>query len=693
MNCDKEKRLSNTIRAKEIVRKLSLEEKVYLMGGNKSVQELFAGLIAGLEGAHYNDIPYEAGGIDKFNIPSMRFCDGPRGVVCGTGKATCFPVTMARGASFDKKLEKQIGEAMGKEVRAFGGNTFAGVCMNLAYNPGWGRSQETYGEDSFHIGEMAKNLAIGVQSQNVIACIKHFAFNQMEFSRFNVDITCSKRTEREVFLPHFNKLIESGTASVMSSYNKFNGKYCGHHNYLLNQVLKKEWDFDGFIMSDFIWGVKDTVEAANGGQNIEMCSTQFFGDNLIKAVKDNLVSESKIDDAALRIIRTLITFEEEYKKHGEISPSIIGCKEHVELALQSARESLTLIKNDNVLPFSEEKIKKIVVLGELGNTENIGDHGSSQVFPKYVVTPFRGIANIASKAEVIFNNAKDLDHAKELAKNADAVVFVVGCNSSDEGEYVAESSDDSYTKGIGGDRETLEIHDNEIELINTVGPVNKNSCAIIMGGNTILIEKWKASVSSIILAYYPGMEGGTAIGEVLMGKVNPSGKTPFIIPKSEKDLPSVNWHADKQFYEYYHGYAKLEKEKKTYSIPYGFGLSYTSFTYANPSFSIDKKNILISCSVKNVGKVRGSEIVQAYVGFSKSKIDRPLKKLFGFDRISLDPNEEKTVIITCPIKELAYFNEELNEMVVENMDYEVYVGSSCQNKDLEKGIITIGDKR
>jgi beta-glucosidase len=692
MICDKTKRLSNTERAKAIVAKLSLEEKVFLMGGNKSVEEIFADIMEGKEGAHYNDSPYDAGGIEEANIPAMKFCDGPRGVVCGVGKATCFPVTMARGASFDKELEKKIGSAIGKEVRAFKGNTFAGVCMNLPYNPGWGRSQETYGEDSFHIGEMARELALGVQDENVVACIKHYAFNQMEFARFNVSVTCSKRTEREVFLPHFKKLIDAGAASVMSSYNKYEGVHCGHSDYLLNQVLNNEWDFDGFVMSDFVWGVRDTVEAANGGQNIEMCSTQFFGDKLVKAVEDKLVPESKIDEAALRIVRTLITFEEAYNSQKPVDPSIIGCKEHVALALQSARESLTLIKNEEVLPFAKDKTKKIVVLGKLGNKENIGDHGSSQVYPSYVVTPFKGISEVAKNAEVIFNDGVDLQHAKELAQSADAVVFVVGYNFDDEGEFVSENETDGYTMSMGGDRLSLELHDDEIELLNSVGPVNKNSCAVVIGGNTIMTESWKNSVSSILLAYYPGMEGGTAIGEVLIGKVNPSGKTPFVIPMKEEDLPQVDWHADEQFYEYYHGYAKLDKEHKKCSTPYGFGLSYTTFAVSDAKFSADSNNINATCTVENTGEVDGTEVVQMYVGYSHSKLDRPVKTLKGFERVSLLAGEKKTVSISCPIEEIAYYNEELKEMVVENMEYEVFIGSSSAEEDLIEGQLTIKEK-
>ena len=220
MKCTKTNRLTFDGQAKDILKKLSLEQKVSLMSGNVSLEDM-------LNSAHYNDVPYEAGRLKEFGVEPVKFCDGPRGVVCGTGNATCFPVTMCRGASFDRELEKEIGHAIGKEVRAYGGNLFAGVCVNLPYNPGWGRSQETYGEESFHIGEMGKALTECVQEENVVACVKHFAFNQMEISRFKVDVNCDKRTEREVFFPHFKKIIDAGAGSVMSSYNLYNGEADG----------------------------------------------------------------------------------------------------------------------------------------------------------------------------------------------------------------------------------------------------------------------------------------------------------------------------------------------------------------------------------------------------------------------------------------------------------------------------------
>lgn len=688
MKCTKSKRLSYTRKAQEIVDSLTLEEKVSLMSGSMSLESMIENMRDDPENKHYNYIPYGAGGIEEHNIPPMLFCDGPRGVVCGNGKATCFPVSMLRGATFDTDLEERIGRAIGKEVRGFKGNLFGGVCINLPYNPGWGRSQETYGEESFHLGEMGAALTRGVQEEDVIACVKHYAFNSMEISRFKVNVECEKRTEREVYLPHFKKCVDNGAACIMSAYNLYQGIHCGHHDYLLNQVLKDEWDFDGFIMSDFGWGIRDTVEAAKGGQNMEMCDTQFFGEKLVKAVRDGLVPESKIDDSALRIIRTLIAFEEVYDK--DYDENVLGCREHIALALEAARKGITLLKNDGLLPLSKKAAERIVVLGKLGEREVHGDHGSSQVRPAYMVTAIKGLANVSPDSEVIFYNGEDLGHAKELAESADAVIFVVGYDHDDEGEYVASDQNQVYTESVGGDRQSgLGLHEDEIELIQIVGPVNKNSAVVMIGGNMIMMEEWKDCVAAIIMAYYPGMEGGTAIAEIIFGDVNPSGKLPYVLPFQESDLPQVNWNTDSQWYDYYHGYAKLEKEGVAPSLPYGFGLSYTTFVVKNAEFKADGDKVAAFCEVENTGDRSGDEIIQMYVGFKNSAVDRPVKLLRGFRRVSLEKGETKKIEISCPTEELCWYNPDSGQMELEHMEYEMYVGTSSAEEDLMQGRVNL----
>ena len=641
-----------------------------------------------LRSAHYNDVPYEAGGLPEHGVDPVKFCDGPRGVVCGSGQATCFPVTMLRGASFDTELERECGRAMGREVRAFGGNLFAGVCVNGPYHPGWGRSQETYGEESFHIGEMGKALAEGVQDENVIACVKHFAFNQMEISRFKVDVDCDKRTEREVFLPHFQKIVDAGAASVMSSYNLYQGVHAGHSKYLLSEVLKKEWDFDGFVMSDFGWGVTDTVEAANGGQDMEMCGTIWFGERLVKAVEDGFVPVARIDDAALRIIRTMLAFRA--AGNGKLPESVLACPEHVALARKSAEEGITLLKNEgNVLPLSGE-IRRILLVGALAKKENIGDHGSSRVYPPYVVTPYEGIKTKFADREILYTDGEDLEEAKKLAKTADAVIFVVGFDHDDEGEFISENEEDNYTGAKGGDRrESLGLHAADIERIRSIAPENDNSVVVLIGGNMITMEEWKDLVPGILMAYYPGMEGGNALADILAGDVNPSGKLPYVVVRREEDLPCVNWNTTRQHYDYYHGYTRLEKEGVEPVFPFGYGLSYTTFSYRDAEFDADDEGIHASVTVANTGSRSGGEVVQLYVGFANSRADRPAKILRGFQRVSLEAGEEKRVEIFCPSQELKWYDPTDLSWHLDRMEYPVFIGSSSADKDLIRGTVNL----
>ncbi len=687
MICTKKHRLNYTEEAKKLVEQMTLEEKVYLMSGRTDLSNSIAVFENPDADNHYNSYPYPACGNERLKVPNMYFCDGPRGVV--TEKSTCFPVTMARGATFDTELEEEVGEAIAREIRAYGANFFGGVCINLPYNPGWGRSQETYGEDSFHLGSMGSALVKGVQKHNVMACIKHFAFNSMENGRFTVSVQADKRTEREVYLNHFKECIDNGAACVMSAYNQYKEKYCGQQDYLLTDVLKNEWDFDGFVVSDFIWGTRDTVNAANAGLDVEMCDTHYYGENLIKAVKDGRVPESKIDQAALRIVRTILAFSRAEDPQ-QYPRNVIACVPHIQLAKKAAEKSMTLIKNkDNVLPFSKEESRRIAVIGELANTENIGDHGSSRVFPPYVVTPLDGITNLLKDAEVTFYGGKDIKRARTLAREADTVIIVAGYRHDDEGEYIAPADGiEGFTKPQGGDRkEGLGLHKEEIELIKETGAVNPHTAVVLIGGNMIMIEEWKDSVPAIMMAYYPGMEGGTAIAEALFGDVNPGGKLPFVIPKDERDLPQLDWKADKAVYGYFHGYTKLDHEGIKASVPYGYGLSYTSFKISGEAVRVNADEILASCKVINTGERKGDEVVQLYIGAPKSKVLRPVKALKGFKRMTLLPGEEKIAEIRCPIDKLKYYTEE--GWVLENTEYMAYIGDSSADEDLTKISFTI----
>lgn len=642
-------RLSYHKEAEEILNTLSLEEKISLMSGDRSLEEVQASM-HGNQKQHYNEEPYCAGGILEKGIPPIKFVDGTRGVVCGRGWSTCFPVAVMRGATFDIGLEEKVGRAIGEEVILAGGNLFAGICVNLPYHPGWGRAQEVYGEDSYLLGEMGAALVRGVQSVGVIACVKHFAFNSMEDSRFEVDIACSEWAEQEVFLPHFKKCIDAGAGAVMSAYNSFRGVPCGQNTYLLRDILKKNWAFDGFVMSDFNWGIKDTVDAANAGQDLEMPNTHYYGKNLLQAVKSGKVTEKVIDEAALRIVRTLLAHKSIMEKQETDAKKL---EEHRRLALQCAREGVTLLRNQNkILPLKGKKASgKIVVLGELAERENTGDHGSSRVYGAYVVTPLQGIMNAAADAEIIYYAGKSISHCKRLAKEADTVILIVGNDYRDEGECVSADTDDFLKEHFGGDRqEGLGLKENDLNMIRAVASVRNDAVVILMGGGMITMTEWQEKTGAVLLVYYPGMEGGTAIGEILFGKVNPSGKLPFVIPRNEEALPKIQWNAKKQYYGDYHGYRLLMLKKAELLYPFGYGLSYTTFQIIGLNISRREDFLSANIQIKNTGKMQGAEVVFLYSEDLDRNTGEKYVSLRKFVRVELKREEVKEITLSCHVQ-------------------------------------------
>jgi len=658
-------------KAREVLSKMTIEEKVKQMSGDIS---LIRGGIPML--IRYNKDPIPAGEIKRLGIPPILFTDGPRGIVMG--KSTCFPVSMARGASWDPELEERIGNAIGIEARSQGANFFGGVCINLLRHPAWGRAQETYGEDPYHLGVMGAALTRGTQ-KHVMACAKHYALNSMENARFKVDVIVDERTLREIYLPHFKKCVEQDVASIMCAYNQVNGAYCSQNKHLLRDILKDEWNFKGFVISDFLLAVQNGEASVNGGLDIEMpFKWRMSPKKLLKLLEKGKIQEDQVDDAVLRILRQKIRFAKK-PDTASYNKTKIACEEHVRLALEAARKSIVLLKNENdILPLKKEQLKKIAVIGKLADVPNIGDLGSSRVYPPHVITPLQGIRKAAGETiEVVYNKGKKLDTALETAENADVVIIVVGFTHKDEGEYV-------FNKG--GDRERLELRAKDEMLISKMASVNKNCIVILEGGSAIMMEAWRDAVPAILMAWYPGMEGGTAIGEILFGMQNPCGKLPFSIPKSKEHLPYFNKKARSINYEYYHGYRLLDKNDWEPAFPFGFGLSYTTYSYKN--LRLGKENmdeqgkITVSIDITNTGKVDGEEIVQVYIGYKNSAVDRPKKELKGFGKIFLKAGETKTFTMEIRAQDLAYYDPDSKSWKVESIEHVVHVGSSSKMDDL-----------
>jgi beta-glucosidase len=342
---------------------------------------------------------------------------------------------------------------------------------------------------------------------------------------------------------------------------------------------------------------------------------------------------------------------------------------------------MVLLKNDNhILPLNCEKIKKIAIIGALAKQMNVGDKGSSRVRPPYIVTHFEGIKKSAQgKCEISFNDGKNVANASELAKNSEAVVVIVGYTYKDEGENIVV---------VGGDRKRLTLNPKDEKLIQTIASVNSNVIVVMIGGSAIITENWRNSVPAILMAWYSGMEGGTALGEILFGTVNPSGKLPLPFPKSETDLPFFDKNAKQITYDYWHGYRKFDKEGKEAAFPYGFGLSYTTFKYSNIRIT-KEKFIQIKVDVTNNGNRDGTEIIQAYVGYPKSPVERAIKELKGFTKVFIKSGEIKTAEIQIKIEDLAYYNTEKNQWKVVAGDYLIFVGPSSNIKDCLSTSITI----
>ena len=659
-------------RVQELLSRLTLEEKVGQMSACTNL------LRHAVMVPRYNKWTYDSGRNRRLGIPTMKFSDGPRGVTIG--HSTCFPVSMGRGATWDAALEERVGSVMGYEARAQGANYFGGVCINLLRHPGWGRAQETFGEDPHHLGVMGVAMIAGLQ-RHLMACAKHFACNSIEESRLFLDVKIDERTLREIYLPHFKKCVEAGVASIMSAYNQVNGKLCGHNGHLLTDILKREWKFEGFVISDFLWGVKNGQAAANAGLDIEMPIIRFYGRNLKKLVLRGEVSEATIDEAVLRILRQKDRFSK--VGQGSYDRGKIACPEHAALALEVARKSIVLLKNQNAaLPLERGRIKTLAVVGKLADQANLGDMGSSRVRPPYAVTPWQGLRNRAGNSiRVSYADGENLEEAKQVAKAADAVVVVAGLNWRLEGEFIPLPLAKS-----AGDRKDLRLPKGQEDLIVAIAAENHRCIVVLEGGSAIITEAWRDQVPAILMAWYPGMEGGNAIADILFGDVNPGGKLPIVFPKSPDQLPYFDNQVKAIEYGYYHGYRLFDKKTLEPAFPFGFGLSYTQYKYDNLRLSskqIGKSGkVEVKVDVANIGKMAGEEIAQLYIGYQGSQVDRPVKDLKAFGRVALAPGEKKTLTLEVKAEDLAYYRASANAWEIEEIEYLLEVGASSRPGDL-----------
>lgn len=673
----------------EILAEATLAEKVGAMSGRgffKSYAE---------DGGVWGARPYRAGsGIERLGVEPLYFTDGPRGVA--RGQSTAFPCTMARGATFDVDLERRIGEAMGIEIRAQGCTLSGAVCINLLRHPAWGRAQETYGEDSYHLGAMGAALGTGIQAHGVIATVKHFALNSMENARFTVDVRIDERTLHEVYLPHFKHCLDAGVASVMSAYNKVNGEYCGQHRHLLTDILRGEWVFDGFVHSDWVMGVYAPYGAA-AGLDIENPEPLRWGDKLVAAVEAGHIEPSVIDTACRRILTTQMRFASTEPPLEHYGVELVACDEHRMLALEAAEKSAVLLENDGVLPFARDRIAKLAVLGRLAALENTGDNGSSRVRAPTVVTALEGLQRYLGEGTIVFGDEDDLDAARIAVASADAIVVVVGYTADEEGEYIpgdlalgqagseaslppelvaARKNAPPRPKAIGGDRLDLGLPPSQVALIEAAAATGKPVVVVIVAGSAVLVEPWRAHAHAIVQTFYSGMEGGTALARLLFGEVSPSGKLPFTVARDVADYPFFDRDATSIEYGYWHGYAKFEQEGLVPRYAFGHGLSYSTFAYRALRARRRGSVVEVSVAVRNDGDVPASEIVQAYVGFPCTISPRAKKSLKAFARVALKPGETKVVDMTIALDDLRYRDPATHGWRLEAGEHRVLIGGS-----------------
>jgi beta-glucosidase len=680
--------ITQTVEA--ILSEATLAEKVGMMSG-KGFFRQFAE-----SGRRWGSAPYRAGGgIERLGVPALYFTDGPRGVA--RGNSTCFPCSMARGASFDPDLERRIGEAMGIEARAQGCNLSGAVCVNLLRHPAWGRAQETYGEDPHHVGEMGAALAQGIQTHNVIATVKHFAANSIENARFKVDVQIEARALREVYLPHFKRILDAGCASVMSAYNKINGEYCGQNGSLLTGVLRDRWGFEGFVHSDWVLGVYD-VSGTTAGLDIENPEPRVWGKHLIAAVESGAISTETIDQACRRILTTLYRFAAADDPLPDYPLSLVSNSKHVALAREAALKSAVLLKNAHALPFARKDVQKLAVLGRLAALENTGDNGSSRVQPRYVVTALAGLTEaIAPNGVVLRGDERDLVGARAAAEAADAVVVVVGYTAREEGEYVPGDialgqdggSAEAIAQSIGGDRTSLRLPPDQVDLIQAIAGANPRMVIVLIAGSAVMIDEWVDGVPAVLQTFYAGMEGGAALASLLFGDESPSGKLPFTVPQQTEDLPEFDKDADAIVYDLWHGYWKLSRDERRPAFPFGFGLSYASFSYRALRARRTKGCLEVQVSIRNLGAMPATEVAQLYVGPPGKEVDRPKLLLRGFERVRLDPEETRTVRFAISLDSLRYFDPEKDDWVLETGRYEIFAGGSSDTTTLVRTHIVI----
>jgi beta-glucosidase len=633
--------------------------------------------------------------VERLGIPQIMVSDGPHGLraqleeadhvgIGGSAPATCFPTASALGSSWNTELFRTVGEALGREAKKLGVSVVLGPGINMKRSPLCGRNFEYISEDPWLAGELATAMVQGTQSQGIGTSLKHYAANNQEDDRLRVSAEVDDRTLREVYLPAFERVVKlSQPWTVMCAYNKINGTYCSEHYWLLTEVLREEWGFEGLVVSD--WGaVHDRVAALRGGLDLEMPPNLGVSDAaIVAAVGDGSLYESILDDSVSRVLQLVDRSQPALAARGEFDFA-----EHHALARRAAQESAVLLKNaGNVLPLQPASGSTVAVIGEFARTPRFQGAGSSQVNPTLIDVPFDELQSaLAGQAEVRFaagfgigttdNDEELMQEAVELATEADHVLVFLGLPGEDESE--------------GFDRTHIDLPANQLVLLHALAEVHDRLIVILANGGVVRVSTWVDKVAAILECWLSGQAAGAATVDLLLGVANPSGKLAETIPVRLQDNSSyLNFPGEEGVVRYgegvFIGYRAYDKLIQHVSYPFGFGLSYTTFRIDDVNVSITGSvaggdlAATMTASVTNTGQRAGAEVVQVYVGDVEASVARPLRELKGFVKVHLEPGETRQVSCQLDQRAFAFWSRRLQQWVVESGEFLIAVGSSSRD--------------
>lgn len=626
--------------------------------------------------------PWKTTPVERLGIPEMMVSDGPHGVRRVVGEeslsakslpATCFPTASCLASTWDKDLVYEMGEALAEEAIGLNVDVLLGPGANMKRSPLCGRNFEYFSEDPYLAGQLATSLIDGIQSKGIGTSLKHFAANNQEYQRFSISAEIDERTLREIYLPAFEAAVKQAKPwTVMCAYNKVNGTYCSENHKLLVDILKEEWGFEGFVVSD--WGaVHDRVAALKGGLDLEMPGPKPGRvQTVVDAVRAGKLDEHILDEAVHRILS--IVFKAAVTAKG----AAFDVQTHHELARKIASEGIVLLKNNGILPL--DKPQHIAVIGRAAETPHFQGGGSSHINPTKVSVPFNEIQQQAGSAELTYAEGYPeddsflqnlIDDAVKTAQNADVALLYIALPSFKESE--------------GYDRPDLDLTAQQIALIRAVSSVQPRTVVIINNGAPVVMSEWIDGVAAVLEAWMMGQAGGGAIADVLFGRVNPSGKLAETFPLRLVDTPAyINFPGGNGEVHYgegiFIGYRYYDAKRAPILFPFGFGKSYTTFEYSSPKVSTrtfkDIEGLTVTIDVTNTGKVAGKEIVQVYVHDRKSHLVRPPKELKGFAKVILQPGETKTVSIGLDFRSFAYYHPGYKQWITEGGEFDILIGAS-----------------